>query len=213
MRGVTTCQTQSINPAYLSTIPAHPLTDTGRRKTMDRKTDYVLSYSHRHPDISALYKRLAAVHKSEIGHTFDTFTKRTALFSGFEVKPASGDHTEAQLQMSIWIAASLRKKIELLQMTEVPYEPLAMIEPAFTIVGHKHSIYYAYPREDLGHGRSGIHILNQDTDLSTASIRGVFQLLKLYGNVLKYGADEKQDGYWGGFFGPVLEKLASGSMD
>ncbi|KAH8727289.1 hypothetical protein GQ44DRAFT_725220 [Phaeosphaeriaceae sp. PMI808] len=91
-------QSQSINPLYLSTIPAPTLTDSTRRKPTDRKTDYVLSYSHRDSNISALYKRLDTANNREIGHTFDTFTKRTALFSGFEVKPASG------------IAASLRKK-------------------------------------------------------------------------------------------------------
>ncbi|KAJ4286952.1 hypothetical protein N0V90_012832 [Kalmusia sp. IMI 367209] len=111
-------QSQSINPLYLSSIVAPSSTDSGRRKLMDRKIDYVLSYSHRHSDISALYGRLDAVNNREIGHTLDTFTKRTALFSGFEVKSASGDHTEAELQMSIWIAASLRKKQELAQITQ-----------------------------------------------------------------------------------------------
>ncbi|KAF1969952.1 hypothetical protein BU23DRAFT_601152 [Bimuria novae-zelandiae CBS 107.79] len=142
-------QSQSINPLYLSTIPAASLTDSGRRKFMDRKTDYVLSYSHRHSDISALYKRLDIVNNREIGHTLDTFTKRTALFSGFEVKPASGDHTEAELQMSVWIAASLRKKQELARIAQTSFEPTTMVEPALTIVGHEHSVYYAYPREDL----------------------------------------------------------------
>ncbi|KAI0571336.1 hypothetical protein A1F96_08973 [Pyrenophora tritici-repentis] len=153
-------QTQSINPRYLPTLPAYSLVDSGRRKHMDRKTDYVLSYSHRHPDISALYKRLDAVNNREIGHTLDAFTKRTALFSGFEVKPASGDHTEAELQMSIWIAASLRKKQELAQITQTPFEPMKMVEPALTIVGHEHSIYYAYPREDLvtAHGNQGAQV-------------------------------------------------------
>lgn len=184
---------------------------------MDRKTDYVLSYSHRHPDISALYKRLDAANRREIGHTLDTFTKRTALFSGFEVKPASGDHTEAELQMSIWIAASLRKKQELARITQVPLELTAMVEPAFTIVGHEHSVYYAYPREDLVYGRSGVHVLGPDMDrferLSTDSIRGVFRLLRLYGNLLKYGMDAKEDGYWGAFFEPILDRLASTSKD
>ncbi|KAK7178074.1 hypothetical protein PSPO01_15874 [Paraphaeosphaeria sporulosa] len=210
-------QSQSINPLYLSTIAAPSLSDSGRRKLMDRKTDYVLSYSHRHSDISALYRRLDAVNNREIGHTLDTFTKRTALFSGFEVKPASGDHTEAELQMSIWIAASLRKKQELAQITQTPFEPTTMVEPALTIVGHEHSVYYAYPREDLVLGRSGVHVLGPDLDrferLSTDSIRGIFRLLKLYGNLLKYGMDEREDGYWGGFFGPVLDKLAGASKD
>jgi len=115
--------------------------------------------------------------------------------------------------MSIWIAASLRKKQELALVTQTPLELSAMVEPALTIVGHEHSIYYAYPRKDLMYGKSGIHILGPDRDrferLSTQSIRGVFRLLKFYGNLLKYGMDEKEDGYWGGFFKPILDKLAS----
>ncbi|XTI94678.1 hypothetical protein V2W45_1473803 [Cenococcum geophilum] len=149
----------SINPLYLSTIPAPTPTHSTRRKPIDRKTDY-----------------------------------RTALFSGFEVKPASGDHTEAELQMTT-----------------------TMVEPALTIVGHEHSIYYAYPREDLVSRRSGVHILGPDLDrferLSTDSIRGVFRLVRLHGNLLKYGMDEGEDGYWGQFFGSVLDKLASISED
>jgi len=184
---------------------------------MDRKTDYVLSYSHRHPDISALYKRLDAVNNREVGHTLDTFTKRTALFSGFEVKPASGDHAEAELQISIWIAASLRKKQELAQITSTLCEPVMMAEPALTIVGHEHSIYYAYPRENLVSGRNGAHVLGPDTGrferLSTDSIRGVFRLLRLYGNLLKYGTDEREDGYWGGLLRPILDKLAAGRLE
>ncbi|OCK73998.1 hypothetical protein K432DRAFT_387067 [Lepidopterella palustris CBS 459.81] len=206
-------QSQSINPLYLSTIPAPTLTDSTRRKSIDRKTDYVLSYSHRDSNISTLYKRLDAANNREIGHTLDTFTKRTALFSGFEVKPASGDHTEAELQMSIWIAASLRKKQELAQVAQVPFELTTMVEPALTIVGHEHSVYYAYPHDDLVFGRSGVHVLGPDLDrferLSTDSIRGIFRLVRLYGNLLKYGMDKGVEGYWGRFFGPVLDKLAS----
>lgn len=47
---------QSINPVYLSTVSAP--TDPTHRKPIDDNTGYVLSYSHRDPDISALYKSL-----------------------------------------------------------------------------------------------------------------------------------------------------------
>lgn len=119
--------------------------------------------------------------------------------------------------MSIWIAASLRKKQELAQIAQAPFEPTTMVEPALTIVGHEHSVYYAYPRDDLVSGRSGVHVLGPDLDrferLSTDSIRGIFRLVRLYGNLLKYGMDEGEDGYWGRFFGPVLDKLAGISED
>jgi hypothetical protein len=205
-------QSQSINPVYLSTIPAPTPTDPTRRKPIDRKTDYVLSYSHRDPDISALYKSLDDANNRYIGHTADTFTKRTALFSGFEIKPASGNHTEAELQMSIWIAASLCKKQELSRSAQVSFDPPAIVEPALTVIGHEHAIYYAYPRENLVSGKSGVHVLGPDVDrferLSTDSIRGTFRLIRMYGNVLEYGMDERNDGYWGGFLKPILYQLA-----
>lgn len=48
-----------------------------------------------------------------VSHTTDNFTSRVALYSGFEIKPENGDQKEAELQMGIWMAASLRKKAEL----------------------------------------------------------------------------------------------------
>lgn len=192
------------------------MSDPARRKAIDRKVDYVLSYSHRNSDISTLYKQLDAANSRELGHTLDTFTRRTALFSGFEIKPASGDHTEAELQMSVWIAASLRKKQELAHIAQFPFDPANIVEPALTVVGHEHSVYYAYPREDLMSGKSGVHILGPDLDrfelLSTDSIRGIFRLIRLYGNLLKYGMDEGKEGYWGGFLGPILNTLAGSSQ-
>lgn len=144
----------------------------------------------------------------DVGHTMDAFTKRSALFSGFEIKPASGDQTEAELQISIWSAASIRKK----QEPQLSLEPAAMVEPAFTIVGHEHHVYYCYPRHNLVSGRSGVHVLGPDLDrferLSTDSVRGIFRLLRLYGNVLAYGADEDEHGYWGGVLGKTLTRLA-----
>ena len=205
-------QSQSINPLYLSTVSNATPNDPSRRKYIDRKTDYVLSFSHRDADISNLYKRLETADQEIIGHTLDTFTKRTALFSGFEVKTALGDHIEAELQMSIWIAASLRKKQELAQTAQLQYDAARMVEPALTIVGHRHSIYYAYPRQKLALQTSDVHVLSPDgyrfAELDTKSIRGIFRLIKFYGNLLKYGMDKEEDGYWGGFLEPVLKKLA-----
>jgi len=65
------------------------------------------------PGFESLYDRLRAANNAEVGRNTDTFTKRTALFSGIEAKPTSGDKAEADLQISIWMAASLRKKEEL----------------------------------------------------------------------------------------------------
>jgi hypothetical protein len=116
------------------------------------------------------------------------------------------------LQRSIWIAASLRKKLELTQRAQIPLDPTTMVEPTLTIVGHEHSVYYAYTRKDLVSRISGVHVLGPDRDrferLSTDSIRGIFRLIRLYENLLKYGMNEGEEGYWGGIFRPDLNKLA-----
>ncbi|KAF2106054.1 hypothetical protein BDV96DRAFT_339319 [Lophiotrema nucula] len=202
-------QTQSIESAYLSTVPA----PNGKDKAIDRKTDFVLAYSHRHHELSALYERLRAANHDVISHTTDPFTKRTALFSGLEVKPDYGNLTEAELQMSIWMAASLRKKQELATAAGVPYKSLPdLVEPAVAVVGHQHYIYYAFQQDDFVDGQRGVHVLGPESDrfdaLKTDSIRGIFRLLRLYGNLLRYGMDEEENGYWGRFFKPVLENMA-----
>lgn len=195
---------------------------------------------------------MRAANNVDVGHTTDTFTKRTALFSGIEVKPTSGDKAEAELQMSIWIAASLRKKAELAKRvafkatlrnadvnvsanernpnpagdgedtcetytrdtqsvadcpsaaSNVPIL-VTLPEPALTIVGHEHYIYYAYLDS-----ADNTHILGPDIDrfgkVSTRSIRGIFALVRLYGRILEYGMDEH--GFGGHILGWVLEGLA-----
>lgn len=142
----------------------------------------------------------------------DAFTKRTALFSGFEIKPASGVPAEAELQISIWSAASIRKKQELVRSAQLSLDPAALVEPMFTIVGHEHHVYYCYPRDNLAAGGIGVHVLGPDLFrfdcLSTDSVRGIFRLLRLYGNVLRYGVNEEEDGYWEGVLGKTLTRLS-----
>lgn len=82
-------------------------------------------------------------------------------------------------------------------------DPAAIVEPALTIVGHEHAVYYAYPREDLVSRRGGVHILGPDVDqferLSIDSIRGIFRLISMWGNLIEYEMNERNDGYGGGF--------------
>jgi hypothetical protein len=113
--------------------------------------------------------------------------------------------------MGIWMAASLRKKVELARkafvtsisesepasnsayggdskVTENPYidadDPsiAALLEPALTIIGHEHKIYYAYPSSATG----DVTILGPDekfTNLSTRSIQGIFKLISFYATI------------------------------
>jgi hypothetical protein len=53
--------------------------------------------------------------RDRLGHTTDAFTKRTVLFSGIEVMPSDGGHGQTELQLSVWLAASLRNKARLVE--------------------------------------------------------------------------------------------------
>ncbi|RMD39683.1 hypothetical protein DV735_g5444, partial [Chaetothyriales sp. CBS 134920] len=199
-------QSQSINPLYLSRIP-DPSTPSKERHLI-RKTDFCFSYSYH-----------IRLEETTLSHTTDNFTSRAVLFSGIEVKPENGDHREAELQMGIWMAASLRKKMELASRAfPSESEPghdsngtesdinagdraiTALLEPAVTINGHEHRIYYAYPSSPTG----DITILGPDeqlTNLSTRSVQGIFKLLKVYATILAYGR-----GYQEKVINPVRER-------
>ena len=140
---------------------------------------------------------------AQVSHTTDNFTSRAILFSGIEVKPENGDQKEAELQMAIWMAASLRKKMDLARTplfkvivsqfgvgnrTPLIPAPTALLEPALTIIGHEHKVYYAYPSSEEN---GNITILGPDeklADLSTRSVEGIFKLIRLYGSILNYGS-------------------------
>ena len=195
-------QSQAIEPCYLSTD-----SKTGRR--LDRKADFTLSYSHETSDIAAFYARLPP-QNSALSHVTDAFTKTTALLSGIEVKPADGDKSEAEYQISIWMGASLRKKAELARMAGLSDIISALIEPAFVVVGHEWYFYLVYLQPT-----GAVHVLEHGS-CSTNSVSRMFKILRVLRNVVEYGLEgfegglETKVGYWGGFLGPVLEKLVGG---
>lgn len=101
--------------------------------------------------------------------------------------------------------------MELADLAHISLDDTAkMVEPAFVVVGHTHYVHYAYPRRDRG--TSDVHILAESDrfeKLGTDSIRGIFRAVQVYRNTLDYGLDESPEGYWGGFMGLVLTKLAA----
>jgi hypothetical protein len=228
-------QSQSIQPTYLPRA-VDPLSHT--EKYLFRKTDFCFSYSHLHPKYAALYDRLQ---NATISHTIDNFTQAAALFSGIEVKQPNGGAVEAQVQVSIWMAASLHKKAGLARWAipakrnvpsldeaidvastsaraTSPSDRLlnlsALIEPGVTIIGPEHKVYYAFlstPIVSDDPGSRTVSVLGHDERLSLLTmqtVQGIFQLARLYGNILEYGMDEGGEGFWGAFLGPVLEGVS-----
>jgi hypothetical protein len=122
-----------------------------------------------------------------------------------EVKPSCGDKLEAEYQLSIFMAASLRKKAKLGRRVGLT-ETACLVEPGFIVVGHELYYYIAYM--DSGQGEA-VRVLELD-NVATSSMSGVFKLLRLWRNVIEYGLDEGPGGFWGGFLKPVLERLAAG---
>ena len=121
-----------------------------------------------------------------------------------EVKPSDGDKLEAEYQLSIWMAANLRKKAKLGRRAGLP-DTACLVEPGFTVVGHELYFYIAYM--DSGHG--AVRIL-EFGKAATSSISGVFKQLRMWRNVIEYGLDDGPHGFLGGFLMPVLERLAIG---
>ena len=103
-------QSQSIQPSYLSTVSEPTPASPNRRVALTRKTDFCLSYSCFDRQFAELYIQLAAK-LPVVSHTSDNCTQRLALFSGIEVKPENGGPKKAELQISIWMAASLPQSL------------------------------------------------------------------------------------------------------
>ncbi|KAL5371474.1 hypothetical protein DPSP01_014248 [Paraphaeosphaeria sporulosa] len=201
-------QSQAIATEFLSTVPDV----SGKLRLLDRKADFTLSFSHMpSPGFENLYNRLRSADNPVVSHMADAFTKTTALFSCVEVKPASGDHTEAEYQLSVWMAASLRKKMQLARRVGL-VDKSSLVEPCFAIVGHETHVYFAYVSEE----RDAVHILGPEVGslglCETRSVSGIFRALRLWRNVIKYGKDGGSEGFWGSFMGTVLQRLA-GDID
>ncbi|KAF2834338.1 hypothetical protein M501DRAFT_1009755 [Patellaria atrata CBS 101060] len=197
-------QSQAISCEFLSCVP----TASGKPRLLDCKADFTLSFSHMaSPGFKDLYSRLRTAGNPVVSHMADAFTKTTALFSCVEVKPASGDYTEAAYQLSIWIAASIRKKMQLARQVGQA-DKSRLVEPCFAIVGHETHVYFAYMASEE---RETVHILGPEVGplgfCETRSLSGIFRTLRLWRNVIRYGRDEGSEGFWGGFIGPVLQKL------
>ena len=133
------------------------------------------------------------------------------------------------------MAASLRKKLELARLASSTSNPqptlddavesettpaeksvaniqlLDLLEPAITIIGNKHKVYYAYPSSIKG----DVEVLGPDRrfgDLTTTSVQGIFKLARFYGRMLEWGFDREEvasvdKGLWGCFLGLVLDTL------
>lgn len=162
------------------------------------------------PGFSDLYSRLRVVNTSVVSYMADAFTRTTALFSCVDVKAASGDRTEAGYQLSISMAASLRKKIQLAQRVGL-LDKNGLVEPCVSIVGHETRVYFAFVvSEETG----AVQILGPEVGCfglcETGSVSGIFRTLRLWRNVIAYGRDESSEEFWGGFIGEVLQRLAEG---
>ena len=164
------------------------------------------------PGFEDLYNRLRTADNPVVSHIADAFTKTTAVFSCVEVKPASGDYTEAEYQLSIWMAASLRKKMQLARRVGL-VDKSSLVEPCFAIVGHETHVYFAHM---VSEERDTVHILGPEAGslglCETRSVSGVFRALRLWRNVIKYGRDGGSEGFWGSFMRVVLQRLA-GDVD
>ncbi|KAI0570993.1 hypothetical protein Alg130_11034, partial [Pyrenophora tritici-repentis] len=173
-----------------------------KKRILDRKIDYGLSYSDHVSPYSDIYARLLEHGNEVVSHSTDAYTRTTALFSGIQVKAHDGNIFEAKYQLSIWMAASLRQKALLARRVGLP-DTTCLVEPYFTFHGHVLGFHIAFMDTE----QDAVHV-QEFGSASSSSISGVFQQLKVWQNVIEYGVDESANGFWGGFLGPILARLA-----
>ncbi|KAK3064660.1 hypothetical protein LTS18_005166 [Coniosporium uncinatum] len=128
-----------------------------------------------------------------ISHTTDPYTKRTALFSGLEVKRPGGNIEEAEAQLSIWLAAGL-EKTRRLAVSSKEQHTLDQLQPGvgWTIVGQDWHTYIAYKVSE--NGREKTRVLGPIDALAanSRSYYGIFKVADLVKRVAVYG----QEVYW-----------------
>ncbi|KAJ9654636.1 hypothetical protein H2201_008968 [Coniosporium apollinis] len=109
-------KSQQIDPELLPRISDN---------SINKKADYTFCLcSHNlddhtldsyHPSLESIHTRLnwkkgSGVPRPMLGHTTDAYTKLVPSFSGIEVKKPGGDQSEAQLQLALWLSASIRNR-------------------------------------------------------------------------------------------------------
>jgi hypothetical protein len=89
--------------------------------------------------------------------------------------------------------------------------PLSMSDNQSHSHPHEHKVCYVFLSTPVISGDPGsgtVSVLGHDERLpllTKQTVQGIFQLARLYGNILEYGMDESGEGFWGAFLGPVLE--------
>jgi hypothetical protein len=106
------------------------------------------------------------------------------------------------------MAASLRKKTQLARRVGL-LDKSGLVKPCFAIVGHETHVYFAFMASEE---KDAVHILGPEVGslglCETKSVSGIFQALRLWRNVIGYRRDGGNKGFWGGFIGVVLQRLA-----
>lgn len=134
----------------------------------------------------------------------DAHTKRLAMASGAEVKPAHGNSVEALAQLATWLASGFTKIRELSLEAEkrvVIVDLLPMI--GWTVVGHEWRTYMAYDIQIDGERVVNIVDLLIRLSASTNSICDIIKLLAL----MKGSKEYARYVYWPRLKNNVLEPL------
>ncbi|KAI9035299.1 uncharacterized protein KD926_003772 [Aspergillus affinis] len=179
-------QTQTISPSLLPRLP--------HKCRVSRKVDYAFAFSARNRRVKTTYDDFAiASPDPTISQTTDPFTKRIAIFSGVEVKQSNGGKVEALAQLSIWLAASLEKLLQISSLGERGNEHFTLLPTVgWTVIGHDWHLYIVF--RGLFEGQDRIYIDGpiESVAASTRSYYGIFKLMDLVHRASKYA----EEVYW-----------------
>lgn len=170
---------------------------------INKKADYALIFSPRHPEIAEIYRPLLRKGYN-LSQMTDTHTKRLVMASVAEIKPANGNCVEALAQLATWFASGFTKIRELnLEAGEgvVINDLPPMI--GWTVVGHDWRTYMACDLENDGERVVSMVGPLVGLSASTNSIWDIFKLLALMEGVKEYA----RGAYWPWLKKNVLEPL------
>lgn len=187
-------QTQAIAGQHLPRIQS---------RVHSRKTDFALALSPEDARITEL-RRKALTLGLPLSHMSDAFTSTVPIIHPMEVKAASGNAEEAQLQVAVFHAATLSFLSDIGSGANARDKDTSRMPPTlgWTVIGHTWTVYIAWKDGD---GNVTVRSPSLPRPLGTASPLELFSLLA----VLKEGIVWSR----GEFFQQYVQRLESCLVD
>lgn len=195
--------TQTIDPDCLSVYGKPPT------PVESKKSDFVLSFSPKHPDVKKHYSEVQTASKElvTLSQMSDDCTSKLVLYLGAEVKKFGGNEAEAQSQIYTWLGSGITKRRQLMasaaQQTDQSLTDQPMPLLGWTIVGHQWKLYVAFGEGNGMNDKLSIVGPVPGCNVTTETHYDSFKLLRLEERIKTWARDT----YWPWFRDALLKPL------